>query len=83
LVEVNGILITHDLKMVTRANEFALLKELELTAFIISLPNNASYSIQENAIVNRWFEIKKIFQEHKHKMPFICRITSGGFKFLE
>lgn len=82
LVEAKGILITHDLKMMTRANEFALLKELGLTTFIISLPANVKYSVKAQAIINRWFEIKKIFQQHNHEMPFICRLTTGGYKFI-
>lgn len=82
LKEVNGILITHDLKMTTRAIEFTMLKELKLTAFVISLPHNRSYSIIAQAMVNRWFEVRKIFRKHKHEMPFICRLTTDGHKFL-
>lgn len=76
LKNVGGILITHDLKMVTRKNEFALIKELGISVFIISLPSGANYELQYKTIIERWPEIKSI--RKKNPSPFVCRIKMRG-----
>ena len=76
LKEVNGILITHDLKMLTRVNEFSALKELGISAFIISLPSGINYTLTYQTIFGKWEEIKKI--SRKQAMPFICRLKMKG-----
>ena len=59
LKKVNGILVTHDLKMRTRKNEFSLIKELGITVFIISLPSGANFELQYQTIIGMWPEMKK------------------------
>jgi hypothetical protein len=76
LKQVNGILITHDLKMITRANEFSLIKELGVTVFVISLPGNVNFELMWETIFGKWSEIKRI--AHKTKHPFVCRLTMRG-----
>jgi hypothetical protein len=76
LKEVNGILITNDLRMMTRREEFSLLKNLGVTAFMISLPSGARFEIKYQTLVARWEEIKLVAR--KNKMPFICRMKMRG-----
>lgn len=76
LKKVSGILVTHDLKMQTRRNEFALIKELGITVFIISLPSGANFELQYLTIIGMWAEIKKICR--KKKTPFVCRLKMRG-----
>ncbi len=76
LKEKKGILISNDLRMKTRNNEFTLLKELGITAFLISLPSGSGYWIKVKTIINYWEEIKSASEKHKH--PFIRRIKMRG-----
>ena len=76
LKEVNGIWITHDLKLMTRLNEFLLLKDEGVTVFIISLPSGCNFVLQYRLVIDRWEEIKKICR--KHKQPFVCRLLIRG-----
>ena len=76
LKNVNGILISNDLRMKTRSNEFTLLKELGITAFLISLPSGSGYWIKVKTIINNWDEIKSTSEKCKH--PFIRRIKMRG-----
>lgn len=77
LKKVNGILVTHDLKMRTRKNEFSLIKELGITVFIISLPSGANFELQYQTIIGMWPEIKKIYRKNRSP-PFVCRIKMRG-----
>lgn len=77
LKEKNGILITNDLKMMTRRNEFALIKELGISVFLISLPSGANFDLICLTIQNMWPEIKKIAEKNNYK-PFVCRLKMRG-----
>ncbi len=77
LRKVNGILVTHDLKMKTRKNEFSLIKELGITVFMISLPSGANFETQYQVIIGMWPDIKKILKKYKSN-PFVCRIKMRG-----
>lgn len=77
LKEVNGVLVTHDLKMVTRKNEFALIKELGISVFVLSLPSGANFVLQYQTIISKWAEIKKLHKRNSHT-PFVCRIKMRG-----
>lgn len=77
LKKINGVLVTHDLKMQTRRNEFALIKELGITVFIISLPSGANFELQYQTIIGMWPEIKKIYKK-KRSNPFVCRLKMRG-----
>lgn len=57
---VNGILITHDIKMKTRSNEHQLIKEIGVTVFIISLPSGCNYELMYQKIFSDW-EKSKLF----------------------
>jgi len=74
---LNGILVTHDLKMTTRKNEFSLIKELGITVFIISLPSGANFELQYQTIIGIWPKIKKILKKNGFS-PFVCRIKMRG-----
>lgn len=76
LTDCNGILITNDLKMKTRKNEFSIIKNLGVTVFIISLPSGVNYQIIYKTIIDKWEEIKKICK--KNSRPFVCRIKMRG-----
>lgn len=77
LKNVNGILVTHDLKMTTRKNEFALIRELGITVFILSLPKGANFQLQYQTIIARWEEIKRLHKKNRSD-PFVCRIKMRG-----
>ncbi len=78
LKKLEGILVTHDLKMTTRKNEFSLIKELGITVFIISLPSGANFELQYQTIIGAmWPNIKKIYKNRKGS-PFVCRIKMRG-----
>lgn len=77
LKNVNGVLVTHDLKMITRKNEFALIKELGISVFILSLPAGANFDLQYQTIFLKWSEILKLYRNNSSK-PFICRIKMRG-----
>jgi hypothetical protein len=77
LKEVNGILVTHDLKMKTRKNEFSVIKELGVSVFLISLPSGANFELQYQTIIGIWPEIKKICRKQRG-IHFVCRIKMRG-----
>lgn len=73
----NGILVTHDLKMTTRKNEFSTIKELGITVFIISLPSGANFELQYQTLISMWPNLKKIYKKHRSS-PFVCRLKMRG-----
>jgi len=77
LKNVNGVLVTHDLKMITRKNEFALVKELGISVFILSLPSGANVELQYQTIFAKWSEILKLYRKNSSK-AFVCRIKMRG-----
>lgn len=77
LKNVNGILVTHDLKMITRKNEFALIKELGISVFILSLPTAANFDLQYQTIFAKWSQILELYRKNSSK-PFVCRIKMRG-----
>ena len=77
LKNVNGVLVTHDLKMITRKNEFALIKELGVSVFILSLPSGANFELQYQTIIAKWSEIKKLHKKNS-SAPFVCRVKMRG-----
>lgn len=72
----NGILITNDLKMLSRKNEYELLRSLGITTFIMSIPMGSPFEVKYKTIINKWEEIKKICRRNNH--PFMCRIKMRG-----
>ncbi len=72
----NGVFLTHDFRMITRKNEFQLIKEQGLTVFFISLPSGCDYAIIYQKIIGSWEEIKKITKKKEH--PFLCKIKMRG-----
>ncbi|MES2559008.1 MAG: hypothetical protein V4590_04675 [Bacteroidota bacterium] len=76
LTKRKGIFLTHDFRMITRKNEFQLLKEQGLTVFFISLPSGCNYSIIYQTIIGSWEDIKKICRKEKH--PFLCKMKMRG-----
>lgn len=75
------ILITNDLKMKTRSNEFTLLKDEGVSAFLISLPRVCDFDAISVTVINKWKEIREIAE--KAKQPFVCRIKlKGDSEFL-
>lgn len=74
--EKNGILITNDLKMLSRKNERELIRSLGITAFFISLPKGANFVLKYRTMINKWEEIKLVCRKNKH--PFMCRIKMRG-----
>lgn len=76
LSRVDGVLITHDLKMVTRKNEFSIIKSLGVSVFIISLPSGANFETIYLTIIGMWPGIKKIAR--KQTRPFVCRLKMRG-----
>ncbi len=77
LKSVKGILITPDLKMKTRQNEFSLLKKLGITVFIISLPTGSNFELQYQTLIGKWPKIKKILSDYG-SAPFVCKIKLKG-----
>lgn len=75
--ESNGILVTHDLKMVTRRKEFSLIRELGISVFLVSLPSGADYEMIWRTIVEKWPAIKEWQRKHRNK-PIVCRIPIRG-----
>lgn len=76
LQEASGILITNDLKQITRRNEITLLKELGITSFVLSFPSGSNFELKYRTMILHWEEIKRTCR--KNQMPFICRITAKG-----
>lgn len=76
LKDVNGILVTHDLKIITRRNEFSLIKQLGISVFILSLPG-ANFQLQYQTIIGKWEEIKQLCRKNK-STSFVCRIKMRG-----
>lgn len=82
LKKCDGILITKDLKMITRKNEFSLITELGITVFFINLPDGSNFNDIYQTIIVKWQEIKKICK--KRKRPFLCKIKMrGAAEFLD
>lgn len=77
LKAVNGILVTHDLKMKTRKNEFSVIKALGISVFLISLPSGANFELQYQTIIGLWPEIKRIYKKQRGA-HFVCRIKMRG-----
>lgn len=78
LQEVNGILVTHDLKMLTRRKEFELIKDLGISVFVISLPDGANYELIYRTIIgDKWHEIKALWKKRRNE-SFVCRIKMRG-----
>lgn len=78
LKAANGILVTNDLKMISRRNEFSLLKELQITAFIMSFPKGSTFDEKARHMFLRWAEIKDCLGG---KLPVIYEIKNNG-KFI-
>lgn len=74
--EVNGILITNDLKQYSRKNEHDIIKELGITVILLHLPKGANFALKYKTIIDRWEEIKTICRKNKH--PFFCKIKMRG-----
>ena len=77
LKNVNGVLVTHDLKMITRKNEFALIKEMGISVFILSFPTGANFESQYQTIFAKWSDILKLYRKNSSK-AFVCRIKMRG-----
>jgi hypothetical protein len=76
LKKANGILITIDLKMLSRKNEYELIKTLGITVIFLCIPRNENFAFKYKAIIDRWEEIKKTCRENKQ--PFLCKIKMKG-----
>lgn len=77
----NGILFTNDLIMISRRNEFVLLKKLQLTAFIMSFPKGSTFDEKARHLFLRWADIKKVCE--REKLPVIYEIKNNGdFRLL-
>jgi hypothetical protein len=76
LHEAGGILITHDLKMITRIAEFTAIKDLGITVFFINLPSGVNFTLIYQTLFEKWEEIKEIAKRQKH--PFVCKIKMKG-----
>lgn len=74
LHDVDGILITNDLKMKKAYCE--QLAKNKITAFFISFPSGASYENRYTLVINNWLTIKQISETEKR--PFLCKIKSRG-----
>jgi hypothetical protein len=77
LKDAGGVLVTHDLKMITRKAEFALIRELGVSVFVHSLPSGANFELQYQTIIAKWADIKKLCRKHSSS-PFVCRIKMRG-----
>ena len=77
LKDVGGVLVTHDLKMITRKAEFALIKELGVSVFVLSLPSGANFELQYQTIIAKWAELKKLCRKNSPS-PFVCRVKMRG-----
>ena len=77
LKSVKGVLITPDLKMKTRQNEFSLLKRSGVTVFMISLPTGSNFELQYQTLIGKWAKIKKILYDYG-SAPFVCKIKLKG-----
>ena len=76
LAEVSGTLITHDFRLLTRKNEFKLLKDCGITVFFVSLPSGCNFALMYQIIIGNWETIKKLYS--KEKRPFLCKILQRG-----
>jgi hypothetical protein len=74
LHEVDGILVTNDLKM--KRNYCELLKHNSVSAFFIVFPNGVDFAFRYRQVVKVWEEIKKTAREEPH--PFLCKIQNNG-----
>jgi hypothetical protein len=76
LKKVNGILITIDLKMLSRKNEYGLIKTLGITVIFLCIPKHENFVFKYRTIIDKWEEIKRVCKENKH--PFMCKIKMRG-----
>lgn len=74
--ERDGILITNDLKMLSKKGEYEQMVSLGITAFFIKFPSGANFVLKYRFIIDKWEMIKDICRNNKH--PFRCKITSKG-----
>jgi hypothetical protein len=77
LKDAHGVLVTHDLKMITRKAEFALIKHLGVSVFVLSLPSGANFEFQYQTIIAKWAKIKELYRKN-NSSPFVCRIKMRG-----
>jgi hypothetical protein len=81
LKEVEGILITNDIRISTRQSEFSLLNDLKISAFLITFPKNSGYWEKALKIINTWNLIKEITE--KNSSHIIVKIKNNGtFDYL-
>ena len=73
LHKVNGILITNDARITTRKSEFALVKELKLSVFVISFRKGSAYWEKALRIINTWNLVKTHIEKHTPN-PIVVRI---------
>lgn len=74
LNEVDGILVTNDLKMKHLYGE--LLKQHKVSAFFIVFPSGVNFEFRYRQVIKFWEGIKKTAREEQH--PFMCRIQNNG-----
>jgi len=76
LKEVNGIWITHDSKIITRKNEFQLIKNEGIKVIIIGLPDGCKFTVMYRTIFDKWENMKTICKRNGN--PFVCKIHMNG-----
>lgn len=74
--EKNGILVTNDLKMLSRKNEYELIVSTGITVVFINMTRGANFVLKYKTIINKWEEIKNICRKNNH--PFMCKIKMRG-----
>ena len=74
--EKNGILVTNDLKMLSRRNEHELIIATGITVVFINFTKGANFALKYQTIIKKWEEIKKICNNNHH--PFLCKIKMKG-----
>lgn len=74
--QLDGILVTFDLKIITRVNEFDLIKSEGITVFVLKIRTGATYWEQVNFIMKNWETIINICNSKPH--PFICVLKEKG-----
>lgn len=74
LKEVDGILVTSDLKMMTRRAERTIMAERGIPTVIFTVPMGSNFTARYQFIFKKWEAIKKFCKNHK--APYICRITT-------
>jgi len=74
LKEVNGILVTCDLKMMTRRAERQIIQEHAVSVIIFTVPPGSNFINRYQFIFKKWEAIKKFCKDNKP--PFMGRITA-------